>query len=192
MHKHPKERTIPPYFQLTYAKEDIAYRTYQLGTDISTWAEESYKETGEQILGVCILRGGVFFFSDLLKQIAYTVEPSYCRCQSYSSEDNTQGDTFNITVKPEGIEGRHVLLVDDICDSGKTLSKMVEYCQENGAKEVRTAVLIHRIHEESVYTPDYTGFRYEGNEWFAGYGMEDKNHRANYPEVYIIKGNSVD
>ena len=190
---HPAQirRSIPDYFELIYSKEDITYRCFQLGGEISKWAQETYEETGEQILGACILRGGVFFFSDLLKQIAYTVEPTYCRTQSYSSGSNTQTDEFKITIKPENVAGRNVLLVDDICDSGKTLKKMVEYCKEAGAKEVRTAVLIHRIHEDSVYTPEYVGFDYEGVEWFAGYGMEDKNHRANYPEVYINKGNTI-
>lgn len=179
-------RVIPDYFRLIYSREAIAERTMALGKEISAWAAEVDRQGGEQLLGICVLRGGVFFFSDLLKSVAYTVEPSFCRCRSYAMEANTQMETFEITVRPEGVAGRRLLLIDDICDSGRTLSNLVRYCEEQGAVEVRSAVLIHRIHEASIYTPDYVGFRYEGEEWFAGYGMEDRNHRANYPDVYLV------
>ena len=109
---------------------------------------------------------------------------------SYSSENNTQSNDFRLVVEPAEMKGRHVLLIDDICDSGVTLKNLHAYALENGATMVKTAVLIHRNHEASVYTPDYVGFEYTGSEWFAGYGMEDKNHNSNFPEVYIIKGES--
>jgi len=184
-------RKIPDNFKRVYSKEDIAYCVYKLAGDIRHWVLETEEKTGQQILAICVLRGGVFFFSDLLKEIPYTVEPSFCRAMSYSSEDNTQSNEFRLVVEPAEMKGRHVLLVDDICDSGKTLKNLHAYALETGAAEVRTATLIHRNHEDSVYTPDYIGFEYTGNEWFAGYGMEDKNHNSNFPEVYIIEGESV-
>ena len=81
----------------------------------------------QQVLAICVLRGGVFFFADLLKE-TYTVEPSFCRAMSYSSEDNTQGNEFRLVVEPAEMKGRYVLLVDDICDSGKTLKKFTQIC----------------------------------------------------------------
>ena len=184
-------RKIPENFKCIYSKEDIAYRVYKMAGEIRHWVLQTQEDQGQQILAICVLRGGVFFFSDLLKEIPYTVEPSFCRAMSYSSFDNTQGSEFSLVVEPAQVKGRRVLLVDDICDSGKTLKNLHAYALENGADEVRTAVLIHRNHEASVYTPDYIGFEYKGPEWFAGYGMEDKNHNSNFPEVYTIKGKSV-
>ncbi|WP_269526617.1 phosphoribosyltransferase [Coraliomargarita parva] len=185
-------RKIPDNFKRIYSKEDIAYRVYKMAGDVRHWVTETHEEDGQQVLAICVLRGGVFFFADLLKEIPYTVEPSFCRAMSYSSEDNTQGNEFRLVVEPAEMKGRRVLLVDDICDSGKTLRNLHDYALKNGAKEVRTAVLIHRKHEDSVYTPDYMGFEYDGPEWFAGYGMEDKNHNSNFPEVYIIEGETVE
>jgi len=185
-------RKIPENFRRIYSKEDIAYRVYKMAGDIRHWVRETHEQDGEQVLAICILRGGVFFFADLLKEIPYTVEPSFCRAMSYSSEDNRQGDEFRLVVEPAEMRGRQVLLVDDICDSGRTLKNLHHYALRNGAKVVKSAVLIHRHHEASVYTPDYIGFEYKGSEWFAGYGMEDKNHNSNYPEVYIIEGESVE
>ncbi len=185
-------RKIPDNFRRLYSKEDIAYRVYKLAGEMRQWVQETHENDGQQILAVCILRGGVFFFADLLKEIPYTVEPTFCRCMSYSSENNTADDAFRMVVAPAEMEGRQVLLVDDICDSGRTLRNLHDYALENGAKDVKTAVLIHREHDASVYRPDFVAFNYSGPEWFAGYGMEDKNHNSNYPEVYIIEGESVE
>ncbi|HBR94805.1 phosphoribosyltransferase family protein [Coraliomargarita sp. SDUM461003] len=179
-------REVPQNFKLTYSQEDIAYRVYKMAGQMRHWVKDAQVNDGQQVLAICILRGGVFFFADLLKQIPYTVEPSFCRAMSYSSESNTQSEEFRLVVEPAEMKGRHVLLVDDICDSGKTLKHLHAYALENGAKMVKTAVLIHRNHAASVYTPDYIGFEYTGTEWFAGYGMEDKNHNSNFPEVYTI------
>ncbi|MGF1530953.1 MAG: phosphoribosyltransferase [Puniceicoccaceae bacterium] len=179
-------RTIPKNFRCLYSREDIAYRVYKMAGEIRHWVKDTHEKEGQQVLAICILRGGIFFFADLLKEIPYTVEPSFCRAISYSSENNLQTNSFHLVVEPEQMAGRQVLLVDDICDSGKTLRNMHDYAIAHGAKGVRTAVLIHRNHEASIYTPDYIGFEYFGSEWFVGYGMEDKNHNANYPEVYII------
>ncbi len=185
-------RKIPENFKRVYSKEDIAYTVYKMAGKIRHWVKDAHEQDGQQVLAICILRGGVFFFADLLKEIPYTVEPSFCRAMSYSSEDNVQGNGFHLVIEPAEMKRRHVLLVDDICDSGKTLKNLHAYALKNGAKMVRTAVLIHRNHEASAYTPDYIGFEYTGSEWFAGYGMEDKNHNSNFPEVYIIEGDSID
>jgi len=185
-------RHIPENFKRIYSKEDIAYCVYKMAGEIRHWVKETHEVDGQQVLAICVLRGGVFFFADLLKEIPYTLEPSFCRAMSYSSEDNTQGSEFRLVVEPAEMKGRQVLLVDDICDSGKTLKNLHSYALKNGAKTVKTAVLIHRNHDASVYKPDYIGFDYTGSEWFAGYGMEDKNHNSNFPEVYIIEGESVE
>lgn len=180
------QRTIPHNYRLIYSANTIARRTAELGAEISDWAENAFQRDHQQILAVCILRGGVFFFSDLLKNIRITVEPSFARCQSYSSSSNLQQDAVRITLSPDNLQGRDVLLIDDICDSGKTLAALMAHCRDHGARDVRTAVLIHRIHQATFYTPNYIAFQHRGAEWFAGYGMEDKNHRANYPDVYVI------
>jgi len=178
---------IPDHYQRIYSQATIAQRVSELGRELQTWVQQSHDQDGEQVLAICILRGGVFFFSDLLKAIPYTVEPSFCRTMSYCSKENVQSDSFRLVVEPAEIRNRRILLVDDICDSGQTLRNLHDYALEKGAKEVRTACLIHRIHDASVYKPYYTGFEYVGTEWFAGYGMEDKNHRSNVPEVFIIE-----
>ena len=86
------------------------------------------------------------------------------------------------------VKGRHVLLIDDICDSGRTLAHIRGRLREHHAREVLTAVLVHRLHAASGFTPDFACFQYPGPEWLAGYGMDDCHWRMNYPAVYILKG----
>ena len=181
-----RTRKIPETFRRVYSKEDIASRVYQMAGELESWVRNTHEDDGRQVLAICVLRGGVFFFSDLLKEIPYTVELSFCRTMSYSSEKNKDAKELRLVVEPPEMAGRQVLLVDDICDSGRTLKHLHQYALGKGAKTVKTAVLIHRNHEASVYTPEFIGFEYFGNEWFAGYGMEDKNHYFNFPEVYTI------
>ena len=66
-------RKIPDNFKRIYSKEDIAYRVYKMADDIRHWVVETEQEDGQQVLAICVLRGGVFFFADLLKEIPYTV-----------------------------------------------------------------------------------------------------------------------
>ena len=87
-------RQIPENFKLIYSKEDIAYSVYKMAGEMRHWVKDTHKNDGQQVLAICVLRGGVFFFSDLLKEIPYTVEPSFCRAMSYSSENNPKAMTF--------------------------------------------------------------------------------------------------
>ncbi len=185
-------RDVPDHFRLLYSQEAIAQRVAALAAELYPWVKASRETSGQQVLAVCVLRGGVFFFADLLKAIPETVEPSFCRCASYDSAINQATADFRMLVEPGEVRGRNVLLIDDICDSGRTLARLQAYAVGRGAVSVKTAVLIHRQWEESVFTPDHLGFEYAGKEWLVGYGMEDRNHRANYPDVYVLAQPQMD
>lgn len=174
---------LPPNYNLAYSEELIAKRVTQLGAQIGEWAAGD----SDQILAVCVLRGGAPFFQDLIRKVPVSIEPTYCRTWSYSSESNLQQNgSVRVAVESVLAEGRRILIVDDICDSGATLLKLQNVFSELGAREVRTAVLIHRRVERSVFDPTWSAFEYHGEEWFVGFGMEDKNQFANLPAVYSI------
>ena len=82
---------------------------------------------------------------------------------------------------------RHVLLIDDICDTGRTLKAVAETLIAAGACEVRSAVLIKRVLTDETYEPDYVGFRFEGAEWLVGYGMDDAERWRNLSSIHVIK-----
>jgi hypoxanthine phosphoribosyltransferase len=178
----------PSNYSVVLDRNAIFERVAKVAKDISAWAREAETRTGQQVLAVCILRGGVFFFSDLLRAVDVSMEPAFCRCRSYSSEVNgLQSSDVHVTMDQIDMEGRAVLLVDDICDSGSTLTNMIAFCLRRGAVEVKSSTLIFRHIPNSSFKPEYPAMDYHGNEWFAGYGMEDANRMANLPEVYIIK-----
>jgi hypoxanthine phosphoribosyltransferase len=174
---------LPANYNLAYSAELIAKRIAQLGEQIGEWAAQG----NDQVLAVCVLRGGAPFFQDLIREVPVSLEPAYCRTWSYSSESNIQqGNGVRVAVESVLAEGRRLLVVDDICDSGATLLKLQNVFTELGAKEIKTAVLIHRRVERSVYDPTWSAFEYHGEEWFVGFGMEDRNHYSNLPAVYTI------
>lgn len=181
-------RQIPDHWTPFASAAEVRRQVNQLGQSLGLWAEAARAQSGRQALALCVLRGGVFFFSDLLLACPVTVEPAFCRCRSY--EANLNGVAArNVEVSldaPESITGRHVLVVDDICDSGRTLEALTRRLKELGAAEVETAVCVHRIHADSQFQPRWSAFRYEGPEWFAGYGMEDANHCMNFPGLYLL------
>ena len=182
------QRHIPPYFEELYSRSEVEARIRELAQDIAGWCGAGESRRDSQVLAVCILRGSVFFFSDLLKELPSSLQPAFGLCRSYSSEENgVQSQKLEIQFEPQGIAGRRILLVDDICDTGKTLDELQILCEERGALEVKSAVLIHRIREDSCYNPTFAAFRYDGDEWFSGYGMEDRNFAMNYPSVYRLR-----
>ncbi len=182
-------RPVPGHYDEVYPPGAVSAGVARVAALIAPWAEESLASGGQQILALCILRGAVFFYSDLLKAIPVSVEAAFCRCRGYEPGVNGQlASTLRVEGLAPDLSGRHVLLVDDICDTGRTLAHLSELCRGRGASSVRTAVLIHRTIPESQFTPDHAAFRYDGREWFTGYGMDDRSWRTNYPSVYALRG----
>ncbi|HQU08877.1 MAG: hypothetical protein B7X06_02295 [Verrucomicrobia bacterium 21-51-4] len=183
---------VPDHFELQWDQKQIEAGISHLArTIITPWAQKITRETGEQPLALCVLRGGVPFFSELIQQIECSVEPAFCRTWSYRSDSNAV-KRCEIEWTPVGTQfhGRTVLLVDDICDTGGTLNFLEKKLLEEGAKEIKVAVLIHRKVPNSSFHPDWSIFAYEGIEWFVGFGMEDKNRYSNFPAVFKIQPSS--
>ncbi len=179
---------LPKHYRLTYSQEAIAERIAELGKEVGVWAEQVHRESGQQLLAICILRGAAFFFCDLLRAIPETVELTYCRASSYSSEENVQLNSgVQLTMDMVEPEGRAILLIDDICDTGSTMDSLSKVFLSRGAIEVRSSVLIYRKTPKSIFTPTWSGFECESDDWFVGFGMEDKNYFSNLPEVYTIE-----
>lgn len=178
---------LPKQYQLAYSPDVIQSRVAAIAQPIARWAEEIRKNTGQDLLAVCVLRGAVHFFSDLLRALPLSIEPAYGRTWHYSVESNSQNESgIRVALEEIPAAGRSLLLVDDICDTGKTLLRLTRIFTELGSVEVRTAVLIHRQMEQTCCTPDWSCFEYRGPEWFVGYGLDDRNRYSNLPGVYTV------
>jgi hypoxanthine phosphoribosyltransferase len=132
-----------------------------------------------------VLRGGVFFFADLVRALPVSVDVAPIQAQAYEKLQNGV-QTPSIRVSYEGLElrGRSVLVVDDICDSGRTLEQLERLLLERGAREVRTAVLVRRLLATPTFVPCWVGLEYRGDDWLIGYGMDDRERWRNLPGVY--------
>ncbi len=183
---------LPSHLEAIYGPDEIRIRVATVAARLDPWAAEIRKQSGQHLLVVCILRGGVFFFSDLLQAMHESVEPAFCRCHAYRKGVNGDAAAELQVDFPVTVAGRAVLLVDNICDSGRTLAEVVRLCRERGAAEVRTAVLIHRLREDSRLTPDHRAFTHPGTEWFAGYGLRDGDAAMNFPTVFrVVRSTAV-
>ena len=178
---------VPKHFRPVYSHSVIAERTQELGKEISGWAEEVWNRSHTDVLAIPVLRGGIFFFADLVRAISCSTEIVPAQSWGYKVGENAeQRSKVDVQVEQVPATGRAILLVDDICDSGKTLEALTTALQEKGAQEVRSCVLIRRVIDAEQFNPDWVGFEYEGDEWFVGYGMEDAERFRNLPDIYTI------
>jgi hypoxanthine phosphoribosyltransferase len=180
---------IPAHFKLVYSAAEIADACRKLGQAITPWAETVSASSGQDLIAVPILRGGLFFFADLVRAIQTSVEVAPLQTSFYEEGQNNilRSDGGSLPVSVSHFHNRSVLLVDDICDSGQTLSALRPHLLSAGAREVRAAVLVRRLPSALLsFQPEWTGFDYHGSEWFVGYGMEDSGRWRNLPDVYAI------
>jgi len=177
----------PENFKLLYPSEEIAMVVRKLGSEITAWAKSVREEQGEDLIAIPVLRGGIFFFADLVRHTGCSVEMAPVQTWAYEQGQNNE-QREQVKIRGEvGATNRSVLLIDDVCDSGRTLKALTERMFEIGAKEVKSAVLIKRSIEQEIFEPDYIGFEYPGSEWFVGYGMEDRERWRNLPSIYTLQ-----
>ncbi len=177
--------SIPSDFSLQYSSEQIREHISIMAGQISDWVVSCQNSTGRDPIAIPVLRGAIFFFSDLVRSLSSSVEITPARTQGYAG-NLKMSEKFVMDISDIKAKGRSLLLVDDICDTGRTLRRLQEEFLSSGAADVKSAVLIRRLIPESEYIPDWFAFEYSGPEWFVGYGMDDGERWRNLSSVYTI------
>ena len=134
-----------------------------------------------------IMNGGMFFASLLALELGIEIEFDYLHATRYRGE--TSGAGLHWLHQPHiSLHGKRVLLIDDILDEGPTLVEVRRWCQENGAAEVRFAVLAWKRHGRGVpdLTPDYWGVEVP-DRYVFGFGMDFYEQGRNLPAIYALK-----
>jgi hypoxanthine phosphoribosyltransferase len=181
---------IPANFRLQFSQQQIHSRVKELGAEIDEWCKSVWRESRTDVVAIPVLRGGVYFFSDISRAITSSIEIAPVKTSAYDAGTNSAKElTVEQFADPVQIKGRVVLVVDDVCDSGRTLEQLEKSLLERGAREVRTVVLIRRLLPRPTFVPCWVGVEYSGPEWFVGYGMDDNERYRNLPDVYIIGRN---
>ena len=155
-------------------------------TELAAKIREDYN--GKRLLLLCILKGSVVFMGDLMKKISIPVEIDFMKVSSYGASTESSG-TVNILLDlyRNDLPETDILIIEDIIDSGKTLSYLVEYLTLKGARSVKTATMLDKPSRRKVdFTPDYCG-REIPDEFVVGYGLDyDEKYRA-LPYIGILK-----
>jgi hypoxanthine phosphoribosyltransferase len=182
---------IPPHLDLLYPPEVIEEQLVLLAGKLDDWSAASKTETGKLLLCICLLRGGAFFFSDVLLRMRRSVEPAFCRARSYDKNTNKPLDTIEIDWQSTKLAGRDIVLFDNICDSGRTFKEASGQLREQGARSVRSVSMVYRVRADSLHTPDLAGFTFTGKEWLVGYGLRDHGDLLmNTRIIYTSRGTS--
>jgi len=170
--------------QVLIAQEEIHKRTVELGKKLS----EDYK--GREIHMICILKGGAMFMSDLSKQIVMDVPVTmdFMAVSSYGNETSSSGIVKIVKDLDEAIEGKDVLIVEDIIDSGRTLNYLVHILKERKPNSIEICTLLdkpdRRVEEVDVA---YVGFEIP-DLFVLGYGLDYLQKYRNLPYIGKMVG----
>jgi hypoxanthine phosphoribosyltransferase len=180
-------KQIPEHYKLIYNRLQIGDAVKTIAKQVSPWLNEAREQTGQDVVAIPVMRGGMFFFCDLARQLDYSVDLRLARTWGYDIGSHSASKEIRIDLSDVDAKDRSILLIDDICDSGRTLKALQQNLLKAGARAVRSAVLIRRLIEPLTYEPEYCGFEFLGSDWFVGYGMEDNERWRNLPEIYTIE-----
>lgn len=170
------DKTFVPYI----AKEQIAARIQALADDINRDYE------GKRPLLMGILNGSFIFAADLFRALTIEAEISFIKLASYKGTSST-GNVITAIGLEEDLHGRHVILVEDIIDTGKTLSSFLPTVQHLQPASVKIATFLTKPSALKYNVKaDYSAFEIENN-FVVGYGLDYDGLGRNLPELYILK-----
>jgi len=163
------------------SREQIAEKVALLGQQIS----EDYR--GKDLIVVGILKGAVVFLSDLIREISIPLYIDFMAVSSYGSSTESSGVVRILNDLDMSIEGMHVLIVEDIVDTGLTLKYLVENLKNRKAASVKVCTLLEKPARRKVKVDlDYNGFVIP-DEFVVGYGLDYNNKYRNLPGIYVLK-----
>ena len=164
------------------SEEQIDKRVREIAKQIS----EDYK--GKSVRLICILKGSVFYTCELAKRISIPVTLDFMSVSSYGSGTVYSGVVRIIKDLDEPLEGKDVLIVEDIIDSGRTLAYLIEVLKQRGPKDIRLCTLLDKPERrvKKQVTVDYTCFTIP-DEFVVGYGLDYDQKYRNLPFIGVVE-----
>ena len=162
-------------------EQELKARIKELGEEIS----RDY--AGQKILAICILRGGVMFLTDLIRHIEPLVAVDFMGVSSYGVGSRSSEGQVRITLDlTTNIGGKHVLIVEDIIDSGNTLSSVIEMLQTRHPASLEVCTLLNKASRREVEIPiKYCGFEIP-DKFVFGYGLDMDEYYRNLPFIGVV------
>ena len=163
------------------SEENVDKRICEIGERIS----KDYE--GKQVHLICVLKGGAFFMCELAKRISVPVSMDFMSVSSYGADTKSSGVVKIVKDLDEPLEGKDVLIVEDIIDSGRTLYYLIDILQKRRPESIRLCTLLdkpdRRVKEVNV---DYVGFNIP-DEFVVGYGLDYDQRYRNLPYIGVIE-----
>jgi hypoxanthine phosphoribosyltransferase len=167
--------------KVMYTEEQVNTRIRQLGEQIS----RDY--AGKQVHLICILKGGAFFGCELAKRIAIPVTLDFMAASSYGGDTKSSGVVKIIKDIDENIKDKEVIVVEDIIDTGRTLSYLMELLGDRGPRSISLCTLLDKPDRRVIDVKvDYTGFEIP-DKFVVGYGLDYDQKYRNLPYIGVLE-----
>ena len=167
--------------EVLLSEEKIDKRIQEIGDQISK------DFAGNQVHLVCVLKGGSFFMCELAKRITVPVTLDFMSVSSYGKDTKSSGVVKIVKDLDEPLGNKNVIVVEDIVDSGRTLSYLLEMLKDRGPADVKLCTLLDKPDRREVdVRVDYTGFQVP-DEFVVGYGLDYDQKYRNLPYIGVVK-----
>lgn len=167
--------------EILLTEKEVDDRIQAIGEQIS----KDYE--GRQVHLVCVLKGGSFFMCELAKRITVPVSLDFMSVSSYGSDTKSSGVIKIVKDLDESLKDKDVIVVEDIVDSGRTLSYLLKMLQARGPKSLALCTLLDKPERRVVeVNVDYTGFQIP-DEFVVGYGLDYDQRYRNLPYIGVVK-----
>ena len=162
-------------------EEQVERRIRELGEQISRDYE------GKKVHLICVLKGGVFFLCELAKRITVPVSLDFMSVSSYGAGTSSSGIVKIVKDLDEPLKDKDVIIVEDIVDSGRTLSYLMEMMRDRGPRSLKLCTLLDKPERRVVDVKvDYTGFQIP-DEFVVGYGLDYDQRYRNLPYIGVVE-----
>ncbi len=176
-----QENLLPQNSTRLYSKSQIKKSIKKLAKKLNNDFEN------KEVVYLTIMNGGMIFASDLAKRLNLDMEMDYVQVSRYGTE-TTGGQLIWKHQCETNLKDKHIILVDDIFDEGYTLMAVDEWCKEQGAKTVKSVVLVSKNHKRGYanFSVDYTGLIVE-DLYIFGYGMDYQEKLRHLKDIYYLE-----
>ena len=168
--------------QILITREQIDRRVAELGRDLVGRFRD------REPLVIAIMHGCVLFLADLVRELPIPLDLEFVYCKSYQGAHSGVLDFAHRATLPAAVRGRHLLVLDDIFDTGRTLTRVADELRRLGAAEVTTGVLLVKKGQAmpGVAPPDFWGFEIE-DRFVVGYGLDYNGRYRNLPYIAVLR-----
>lgn len=169
------------HVRVLLTEEQVDQRIQEIGDQIS----KDYE--GKQVHLVCVLKGGSFFMCELAKRITVPVSLDFMSVSSYGSDTKSSGVVKIVKDLDESLKDKDVIVVEDIVDSGRTLSYLMEMLRDRNPGSLRLCTLLDKPERRVIdVNVDYTGFEIP-DEFVVGYGLDYDQRYRNLPYIGVVE-----